>query len=205
MLLMAEPPTKDSYDVVSWGNNLELAYECCNVGENTTNIKFGQESGINLLNAEYVKLSTGGSNHFGCISKKKGDFIIFNKKFSETDFYQLKEKIVKHMTEMPYVDKAGRIYKYGEFFPIELSPWAYNETLANKFFPLAKNEAENKGYNWKEEEKHEYATTIKADNLPDHIKNIDEKILAEIIACEKCGRGYRIIKMELDFLKKMNL
>jgi len=205
MLLVAEPPTKDCYDIMSWGNNLELAYECSSAGENASNIKFAQESGINLINAEYVKLSTGGSNHFGCVSMKKGDYVIFNKKYPEKEYRQLRSKIINHMNEMPYKDIANRIYKYGEFFPIELSPWAYNETMANNFFQLPKEEIEKNGSVWREEEKRKHESTIKAADLPDHIKDAPENILNEVISCSSCSRGYRIIKMELDFLKKMNL
>lgn len=204
-LLLSEPPIKDSYDITSWGNNLELCYEGCNIGENVSNIKFGQESGINLINAEYVKLSTGGSNHFGCVSVKKGNFVIFNKQYPETEYFKLKEKIKTQMNDLPYVDRAGRTYRYGEFFPIELSPWAYNETLANNFFKLTPNEINNKKYNFKTEIKQSYHTTLQSQKLPDHIKDTDENILQEIIQCEKCERGYRIIQLEFDFLKKMNL
>lgn len=205
MLLVAEPTAKDCYDIFSWGNNLQLSYECSSTGENTSNLKFAQESGLGQINAEYVKLSTGGSNHFGCVAMKKGDFVIFNKKYDEKTFHGLKNKIIKHMDKMPYVDKAGRIYKYGEFFPIELSPWTYNETMANNFFPLSKEEITKNGYKWREEEKREHESTIKAADLPDHIKDAPENILNEIVGCSTCSRGYRITQMELDFLKHMNL
>jgi hypothetical protein len=38
----------------------------------------------------------------------------------------------------------GRIYKYGEFFPSELSPFAYNETTAQEYYPLTKKKLYNK-------------------------------------------------------------
>jgi hypothetical protein len=53
---------------------------------------------------------------------------------------------------MPYVDKEGRVYKYGEYLPIEMSPWAYNETLAHEYFPLTKEEAVAQGYRWRDQE-----------------------------------------------------
>lgn len=205
MLLVAEPPTKDCYDITSWGNNLELSYETCVVGENASRVKFAQECGLTLMDAEYVKLSTGGSNHFGCVSMKKGSYIIFNKRYSENEYHALREKIIQQMNEMPFRDKVGRVYRYGEFFPIELSPWAYNETIAVNFFPLEKEKILENGYAWREPEKREHAFTIKAIDLPDHIKDTPENILNEVIGCSTCGRGYRVIEMELNFLKNMNL
>ena len=47
--------------------------------------------------------------------------------------------------------------------------------------------------------------TIKATNLPDHIKDAPDSILKEKIACMSCGRAYRIIEMELAFHKQMNV
>ncbi len=205
MFLMYDPPIKDCYDISGWGNNLALAYECCLAGEQSSNLRFCHDSGLSLFNAEYSKNSFGGSNHFGCVSVKKGNYCILNKKYSEKEFNDLRERIISHMEEMPYIDKKGKTYKYGEFFPPELSPFAYNETLAQNFFPLSEEEAEDKGYVWREQENREYETTTKAADLPDHIKEAKNDILKEVIACQKCGRGYKIIQMELDFLRKMNL
>ncbi|OGZ29298.1 MAG: hypothetical protein A2931_02565 [Candidatus Niyogibacteria bacterium RIFCSPLOWO2_01_FULL_45_48] len=203
--MLCDPPIKDCYDVSFWGNNLTLAYECNVVGENASNMRFCQEAGINLHSAEYCKLSTGGSNHFGCVAVKKGDYAILNKRYEKEEFEELRARIIKHMDEMPYVDKNGRVYKYGEFFPNEVNPYAYNETIVSNFFPLSKEEAEKQGYWWREEDKKEYQTTKKSAELPDHIKDAPDNILQDIIECQKCARGYKIIPMEFKFLREMNL
>ena len=63
------------------------------------------------------------------------------------------------MDEMPYIDKQGLIYKYGEFFPTELSPIGYNNTVAIQHFPMTETEAKDKGYLWIEVEKGKYVIT----------------------------------------------
>lgn len=205
LFLMGDSPIKDSYDISSWGNNVELCYEGCVIGENVYEVKFCEEAGINLHHAEYSKLSLGGSYHFGCISAKKGEYCILNKKYNEEEFKNLRAKIIKHMDDMPYKDKKGTIYKYGDFFPFELSPFAYNETLANNFFPLNEEKAKSEGFKWKEKEERSYEVTMQAKDLPDHIREVKDNILKETISCGGCGRGYRIIMIELDFLRRMNL
>ncbi len=205
LMIMEQPPIKDCYDVSSWGNNMSRCYECCNVGEYVSDVRFSQESGINLMNAEYCKLSTGGKHHFGCVSVKKGEFIIFNKKYSEESFDKLRTRIIEHMNKEPYIDKNGNVYKYGEFFPSDSSPFAYNETIANKFFPLTKDETLKSNYRWRDIELPNYQITKYTNDLPDHIKDTPNEILKEVIACADCGRGFRIIQMELDFLRRMNL
>ncbi len=67
------------------------------------------------------------------------------------------------MDEMPYTDARGRVYKYGEFYPPELSPWSYNETLAQEYFPLTKEEAISLGYRWKDVETKEKEAKLTED------------------------------------------
>lgn len=205
-LFMTEsPPIKDCYDISSWGNNLSLSYECLASGEFASNMKFCYESGINLHNAEYCKLSTGGSDHFGCVSVKKGDHVIFNKPYHEEEYTALRQKIINHMNKNTYKDAGGRVYKYGDFFPTELSPLAYNTTIAYQFFPLSKEEVLKSGWQWREPDIKEYACTKSWEDLPDHIKDAPLDIAKEIIKCRNCVRGFRIISMELDFLRRKNL
>src|SRR3989338_6959860 len=49
---------------------------------------------------------------------------------------------------MPYVDGKGRMYGYGESFPIEISNYGYNETVAQDYYPLTRDEALVEGYPW---------------------------------------------------------
>jgi hypothetical protein len=195
---------KDTYDVSNWGGNMSLCYECCNVGEGVSGIKFGQEGGDGSLNAEYCKLMSGGSNLFGCVSITKANYVIFNKQYSKEEYEFMREKIVKHMNEMPYVDKKGNVYKYGEFFPIEISAVSYNESIANKFLQLSREEIISQGYKYQEQENREYEITMKSAEIPDHIKDAANSILNEVIECEKCQKGFRIIPMELNFLRDRN-
>ena len=205
LLMMSGNPIRNCYDISSWGKNQSLCYECSIVGEDVSNIRFSQESGIGLNGAEYCKLCLGGSNFFGCVSIKKGKYSIFNKRYTKESFDELRTKIIKHMNDIPYLDKKGITYKYGEFFPIELSSFAYNETLAQNFFPLSKTNIEKNGYFWKDQEVRKYNITMQANELPDHIKNTTDDILKEVISCENCGRGFKILLLELDFLRNINL
>lgn len=40
--------------------------------------------------------------------------------------------------------------EWGEFFPHEFSPFGYNETVAQEYFPMTEGEVRTKGWNWKE-------------------------------------------------------
>ena len=56
------------------------------------------------------------------------------------------------MNQMPYEDKKGRIFKYGEFFPTEIMPFSYNDSVVCEYFPLTKEEILEKGYKYKDPE-----------------------------------------------------
>ncbi len=114
---------------------------------------------------------------------------------------------------MPYVDSKERVYKYGEFFPPEISPFAYNETIAQEYFTLSEAEAKSKGFRWRTPEPRIYKVTIKTGELSDNIKDVSDSILNDIIKCqhankecgEQCTEAFRIISQELQFYRQMNI
>jgi len=44
LFLLYDPPTKDCYDISTWGNNLALSYECCNVENTAQGLNFPWEA-----------------------------------------------------------------------------------------------------------------------------------------------------------------
>ncbi|KKQ07732.1 MAG: hypothetical protein US18_C0009G0011 [Parcubacteria group bacterium GW2011_GWB1_36_5] len=150
-------------------------------------------------------------NIFACAGIRKKSYCIFNKQYTKEEYEILIEKIKKHMDEMPYQDKKGSIFKYGEFFPIDIMPFAYNDSVIQEYFPLTKEEILEKGYKYKKPEEKNYKPTILPDQLPS-VKDADEKILKEIIQCEhkgncnhKCTTAFRIIQNELNISKILNV
>ena len=178
--------TQDCYDYYSWGENARLVYEGALLGDGINKLKFCFNCWPNCRELEYCLNCSSSSNLFGCVGLRHKQYCILNKQYTKKEYQELVPKIKKHMNDMPYTDKKGRIYKYGEFFPPELSPFGYNETIANEYFPLTKEQAIEQGYNWYDKPKNEYKPTIKAKDLPDHIKDVDDSILKEVIECANC-------------------
>ena len=204
--------TKDAYDYSGWGNNAQLVYECSGSGEGINNLKFSHSCWPNDKNLEYCQWSRSCSDCFGCVGLNNKQYCILNKQYTKEEYEQLVPRIIEHMNNMPYIDKKGRVYKYGEFFPPELSPFSYNETIAQEYFPLTKEQAEQQGYSWKDPEERNIQPTITSDQLPDHIKDVSDTITKEIIQCahkgqcnEQCTEAFKIIPQELEFYRKMNL
>jgi hypothetical protein len=203
--------TTDAYDFTHYGASTELMYDTMLSGY-SYNIKFGFFTTLQSRNVEYSLFCAGSKDCFGCVGLKNKQYCILNKQYSKEDYEVLVEKIKRHMMDVPYVDKQGLQYKYGEFYPIELSPFGYNATTAQEYFPLTKDEVIKRGYSWKEPEDKNYQLDIMPENLPDTIDNVDEEILSKVISCEHAGScneacmtAFKIVSEELKFYKRMNI
>lgn len=61
--------------------------------------------------------------------------MIMNRAYSAQEYETLCGKIISHM------QSTG---EWGEFFPHELSPFGYNESVASEYFPLSEEEVKTK-------------------------------------------------------------
>ncbi|MDA2922310.1 hypothetical protein MYX07_03530, partial [Patescibacteria group bacterium AH-259-L07] len=197
--------TKDAYDYTEYGNNAQRIYECVSVGEGVDTIRFSYQCWPNCSDIEYSMFAISCSGLFGCVGLKKKQYCILNKQYTKQEYETLVPKIIQHMKDMPYIDKKGRVYKYGEFFPVELSPFTYNETLAQEYFSLDKKEVYKQKYVWEEPEKGHYTITLKSEALPDRIEDAPDTIVDEILECSACKGAVRIIKPELKLLRHFRL
>ncbi len=205
-------PLKTTYDFTHFGDNIELVYECLQTGDGVSNCKFGWGNWQNANNAHYCITVPGSGYVFGCIGLKKKRYSILNKEYTKEEYEALVPRIIQHMNDMPYVDTAGRVYRYGEFFPIELSPFGYNETTASEYFPLSENDAVKNGYRWRKSAERKYQITKQPEDLPDTIGDTPDSITEEVIACEHkgqceegCMTAFRILPRDLQFYRMMNL
>jgi len=203
---------KDSMDCQGVGFQAELIYESMAATQNTFADFFCYITIQGCRDCEYSLILKNCSNCFGCVGLTNAEYCIFNKQYTEEEYKELVPKIKQHMNEMPYTDKKGRVFKYGEFFPYDMSPFGYNETNAHDFFTLTKEEVSEKGYKWYEREKRDYTATKQSSELPDSIHDVDDGILQDIIACPnngssdfQCSTAYRIMPADLQFYRSKNL
>ncbi len=201
---------KDSYDIYG-SSGKELNYESVVTGWSTSKTAFCTDSDA-AREMRYCHWCHSSSNLFGCIGLRSKQYCILNRQYTKEEYEALVPKIIEQMNAMPYVDARGRVYKYGEFFPPELSPFAYNEALSQEYFPLTKKDAIERGYRWRDLDAKSYTITKEPENLPDQIKDIDESVLKETIGClhggdcnDQCTTAFRIIPEELAFYRKIKL
>src|SRR3989338_7644491 len=196
--------SKDSLDVTEiWS---ELSYEC--QGCATVSRCIAVRSTWDTFDSYYSNMCFGCSNLFGCIGLRQKHYCILNKQYTREEYTALKAKSIEHMK------KTG---EWGEYFPASISPFVYNESTAQDYFPLSKEEALAKGYSWYDRPDRKYKPTLKAENLPSTIAEISDDILKQVIACDSqandetkktylnCTTAFQIIPLELELYRKMNL
>jgi hypothetical protein len=204
---------KDGRDLNNGCCTGELCYEVNTVGVHSYNIKLSADAWPALTNATYtVSCRQGADSLFGCISMRKKQYCILNRQYTKEEYENLIPRIIDHMDKMPYVGKKGRVYKYGEFFPVEISVLAYNESNAQDYFPLSKEVIQGEGYGWLDPKERNYAVTLHNKDIPDHIKDVKDSIVSEIIECahggsctDNCTTAFRIVPQELAFYRRFNL
>ncbi len=189
---------KDNMDVHIWGSAMELSYESCCIGEKTKSLMGCLYVYEGCSNAYYSFFCTRSCDHlFGCIGLRHKNYCIFNKQYTPTEYQALAGKIADHM------HKTG---EWGQFFPTEISAFGYNETVAQLFFPLQKEEVLRKGWRWSDYESPVQADrVIDAKNLPDDSVDIPDDVLNWAIVCEATGKPFKIMKQELEFYRQHRL
>lgn len=195
--------SKDSYDVTMSGE-LSQCYECIVADHSQMNL-FGIFT-VKSQDIYYTQHCHSSKNLFGCSQLRNSKYCILNKQYTKEEYEELVPKIIAHMNEMPYVDKKGNVYKYGEFYPAELSVFGYNETIAPEQFPLSREDAIAEGYKWQDNLQRTVSKeTLKPEEIPDALADVPDTIVNEVLACIECNRNYKIVPNELTFYKKMNI
>ena len=182
---------KDSYDLTPAGESSQC-YEGL-TPDHDYQVLFSIYS-LKSQELSYVENCHSSKHLFGCSGIKHGEYCILNKQYTKEDYFILRDKIIEHMKT------TG---EYGEFFPVSMSHFGYDETMAQEYFPLSKEDALAKGYKWWDTlQKTTGKQTINPENLPESIFDISDSILNEVLSCVECERNYKIVQNELNFYKK---
>jgi hypothetical protein len=103
------------------------------------------------------------------------------------------------------MQKSGQneqIPEYGQFFPVEICPYAYNESLVMEVFPKTKEQALKSGFKWLESDAKFIPQAYK---MPERIADVEDSIMNELLACKSCGKNFKLIDQELKFYRALNI
>ncbi|MBI4836420.1 MAG: hypothetical protein HY817_04135 [Candidatus Abawacabacteria bacterium] len=185
---------RHSCDISSFGENMERCYESNAIGDNVYEVFFSQLCAGNIRNVYFNLGSRNSHDCFGCIALKSNEYCILNKQYSKDDYEKMVARIIEHM-----LSTGG----WGEGLPMFMSPFGYNESMANIFFPLTKEAASKLGAKWKDE----VANTSSAApvTVPADIKVVTDTIINEVLTCSSCQKKYKLVKQELQYYRDHNV
>lgn len=182
--------SKDCYNVHSagWPGCEEVYF--CGVSRGSQDIAFCTYSWFSS-GLMYSDSMSSCHDCFGCVGLKQKRNCILNKEYSKEEYERLKSKIIEHMKQ------TG---EWGQFFPYEISPFAYNESAAQDYFPLNKDEAPT----WTDfiQPKPKVSKTVTVDKIPDNSRETNNEILDWAIVCEVSGKPFKLIPAELKFYQE---
>ena len=187
--------TIETHDV-SFSPSIEYGYQCVTAirSSNVFCTHLATESSF----IYYCDVCYNCKNCFGCVGLRNKEYCILNKQYTKEEYEKLVPKIIENM-------KASG--DWGNFFPIWMSPFGYNESIANEYMPLEKADALTQDFKWRDDipyTKGQENCTYK--DLPKNPENYNEKdLLDKILKCGVCDKNYRLIGREIAFYKRMKL
>jgi hypothetical protein len=184
---------KDCYD----NNYTEENELCCDYLGAYQNTRTSFSKFCNQVHeALYCDACHMSKNLFGCIGMQNSEYCVLNKEYRKEEYEGLVTQILQHM------QKSG---EWGEFFPVSISPFGYNETVAQEFFPLQKKDVEAKRWFWREEDRQQDKYMGPEVTIPDNIDDVEESICEQILLCESSGKPYKLIPQELSLYRDLHL
>ncbi len=206
-LWMIVKPVNDCWDFTQYGDKAERVYEMIMSGNGLQECMFSYYCLNEVARVQYCVKCYNTSDLFGCVGIRQKQYCILNKEYPKKEYEELKAKIIARM-------KASG--EYGEFFPISISPYGYNETSAQELAPLTKERALAKGYKWRDMEEKAHQPSKSWNELP-AIENTTDEILKDTILCRawdenleqaqqhNCSKAFRLTLNELNFYKRFSL
>ena len=133
---------------------------------------------------------------FGCTGLRNKLYCILNKQYTKESYQDLLPRIIAHLQNTR---------EWGDFFPVILTPCAYNQSISYKYFPLPEEEVRKRGWKWEELPSLVPPTDASSGVLPDSIDDISDDLCNQVLTCVKSGKKFKILKKELEFYRIMHL
>ena len=189
---------KDLYDAYQYGLKLRESYECCIAGNDSYHVLFSHHAHMDCSDVLYCWYIQSSKNCFGCFNSHHKQYCILNKQYTKEEYETLVPRVIEHMR------KTG---EWGEFFPLSFSPFGYNKTTAQMYYPLTKDEVSVKNWKWDDvpDSAPNVQKVIESSALPDSIDEIPDDVLNWAIKCEVTGKPFKIIAQELSFYRAQHL
>ena len=159
----------------------------------------------NAQDLEYCTACYNCENCFGCIGLQRKKFCIFNKEYSEEEYWKLVDQIKLQMLE---------VGEYGQFFPLKYSPCYFPQSGAALYFGADKETGKKLGALDFDPESEgaigedliDSSKTRSNKDIPDTAEELDpEDWVGVPIMDEEHGRRFAFLKPEIEYYRKFNI
>lgn len=133
--LVAGVESNNLLDCISVGLNTHYVYQsvgCSDANQSAFQVYGGGNNGYYLFDVRW------SSNLLFCTGLTNKEYCIFNTQYTKEEYEKLAPKIIEHMMQPhpnPLLKGEGEI-EWWEFFPSELSPFPYNDSIAIDYYPV---------------------------------------------------------------------
>ena len=187
---------RDAMDVTSVGmQGSQLLYECMSTGVGAFNCLFDHGNWTARENL-YCDTMMSSNNCFGCVSLKHKEFCILNKQYPKEKYEKLVAEIIQHMQKMG---------EWGEFLPLRMAPFAYNESIAQEYYPLDEQAANKIGASWTTMQPQDFDAEEfyqPKDLVTDYSADEIDKLSDAIMKCKVSGKLFKLNPVEINFFIK---
>jgi hypothetical protein len=184
---------RDCMDFTIYGDDAQMLYECHIVGDVAYHLAFCNECWGRVAEMYYCEFCVACSNCFACVGLHNKQYCILNKQYTKEQYEELVPQIIEKMRE------SG---EWGEFFPMQSTTYPYNHTIAQRYFPLTKEQALAEGLRWYDRDTEDVTLAINADQLTDGIPETDDAI---IVKSAESGRAFKITSQEIKRYRQFNV
>lgn len=87
---------------------------CCHLIQDSYDVAYSE----NCYNCKHC---------FGCVGLRSKEYCILNMQYSKEEYYELRDQIIESMRESR---------EYGQFFPTDICPFTYEESIVNEYHPI---------------------------------------------------------------------
>lgn len=188
--------TSTSMQDIDGGSYCELCYECVSPGDKSYRLGFCFNVGE--TRDSYYCINCSSCTHcFGCVGLRHKEYCILNVQYTKEEYEALLPQVIAAMGD-----------EWGDFLPLEASPFAYNETLAQDYFPLTEEQANAEGLTWHHRQQELQGTGKKVPKLAakEYLDDTRrQELLNTVFTCPISGYPFKITAQELGFLIQRGL
>jgi len=186
----------DCLDVDGVGFTIQMVYNSNTVLKNSSHVYCCQSCWTECYNLFYSSDCKACKNCLFCNGLVNKEYCIFNTQYTKDEYESLFLEIAWYMQKQ---------WTRWEFPAPQNSSFGYNETVSNDLYPLTREQALSQ---WFKRQDNVYDVAIplwsdclSANDLSDHIQEVDDSILSKVILCSQSKRPFRLQKVELDFYR----